>query len=323
MFRDIDIDAEGSVYGVWHDPLNARNPYRNNWRQASWFARAFQKQPRGGEGDFGVVKISSDGTYCFWATYLTGSGKETGAGSVRVGPEDNVYVETWTVSNDMPTTDGAHDRSYNGKSDYYIAKLTSDGSGLIFGTYLGGKGDEIHSTHNLAIDGHGNAYVSVWTSSADFPTTPDTFQRSYNGGYSDWGVAKFSPNGALLASTLIGGSEGENPDGIHVDLQGNMFLAGSTRSPNFPVTVGSRRTGRDKTQSGAVIQLSPDFSRLVFAQRIDGNRNVDLRALFVGQDGVFYVAGESNSDNWPNVNAAQSHLTGQADGIIAKFIPLP
>ncbi|OHB78269.1 MAG: hypothetical protein A2Z25_20065 [Planctomycetes bacterium RBG_16_55_9] len=161
--RDICADSEGNVYGVWHDPLNAKNPHRNSWPDKSWFANAFRKSPKGGEGDFGVVKISADGRRCIWATYLTGSGKETGAGSVRVASDGSVYTETWTFSNDMPTTEGAYDRTHNGGADYYVARLTSDGSELIFGTYIGGSGEEIHSTHNLAIDELGNAYVSVWT----------------------------------------------------------------------------------------------------------------------------------------------------------------
>jgi len=322
-FRDIAIDRDGNVYGVWHDPLNPRNPHKDTWRDPSWFANAFQKEPRGGEGDFGVVKISSDGRKVVWATYLTGSGKETGAGSVRVDPQGYVYAETWTFSADMPTTPGAYDRTYNGASDYYVAKLTPDGSKLVFGTYLGGSGREIHSTHNLAIDDHGNAYVSVWTSSRDFPTTPGAFQRAYGGGYSDWAVAKFSPTGRLVASTLIGGREGENPDGIYVDAAGNVYLSGYTRSPNFPVTADALQKTNQGGRGGAFVKLSPDFRQLRYSTYIGGSRSDNARTGCLASDGAWILAGETGSPDWPTKNAYQKSFAGRGDGIVAKFTPAP
>lgn len=318
-FRDIDIDAEGNVHGVWHDPLNSQNPHRDNWRDPSWFAKAFQKRPKGGEGDFGVVKISADGSRCLWATYLTGSGKETGAASVRVANDGTVYAETWTFSSDMPTTEGAHDRTHNGGPDYYIARLSPDGSKLLFGTYLGGSGREIHSTHNLAIDENGNAYVSVWTSSEDFPTTPGAFQRTYNGDYSDWAVTKLSPTGALVASTFIGGNAGENPDGIYADAQGNVYLSGYTRSTDFPVTVEAGQV--HDGQKAAFVKLSADFSCLLYATYLGGTKRDDGRTGFLDDRGNWYLAGETGSPDWPAKNAFQTTFGGQGDAIVAKFAP--
>jgi hypothetical protein len=319
-FRDIDVDDDGNVYGVWHDPLNPKNPYRDSWRDGSWFANAFQKQPKGGRGDFGVVKVSADGKRCVWATYLTGSGYETGAGSIRVARDGTVYLQTWTQSTDMPTTEGAHSRNNNGMADLYVARLSADGSKLIFGTYLGGSGEEIHSTHNLAIDRAGNAYVSVWTSSKDFPTTPRAFQRTYKGGYSDWGVAKVSSSGALVASTLIGGNAGENPDGIYVDNSGNIYLSGYTRSTNFPVSRTNVRVHAD--QKAVFVKLASDFSRIVYGRYIAGSKRDDGRASFLDSKGTWYVTGETSSTDWPTYNAFQAHHAGEVDGILAKLIPI-
>jgi hypothetical protein len=254
-----------------------------------------------------------------WATYLTGSGKESGIGSVRVAKDGTVYVETWTESTDMPTTEGVHSRKNNGKSDYYIGRLSADGSKLIFGTYLGGSGDEIHSTHNLAIDRAGNAYVSVWTSSKDFPTTSGAFQRTYKGDYSDWGVAKLSPTGALIASTLIGGNAGENPDGIYVDGSGNVYLSGYTRSTDFPLTTEAARVHGG--QKALIVKLSADFNRLLYASYIAGTKRDDGRASFLDEKGNWYLAGEATSTDWPIKNAFQAKHAGQVDGIVVKLRP--
>ncbi len=319
MFRDIDIDQNGNVYGVWHDPLNSANPYRDTWKDPAWFANAFQLNPQGGNGDFGVVKISSDGTQVIWATYLTGSGGEAGAGSVRVDANEYVYVATYTSSSDMPTTPGAYDTTLNGVDDCYVAKLEPDGSNIVFGTYLGGSGGDLPSTHNMAIDNRGNSYVSVWTDSPDFPTTPGAFQRTYGGGYSDMAVAKFSPTGSLIASTFIGGNQGENADGIYVDGSENVYLSGYSRSVNFPVTSDAFQKNFGGVKDSAFVVLSSDFSQLLYSTFIGGSNRDDARSSCLAADGTWHVIGNTASTDWPIKNALQTAISGGNNGFLAKF----
>ena len=213
LCRDLAIDADGDVYV----PMGWANSPLQSPTDPAWFATAFANayQPtRNGKSECGVVKVKSDGSAVLWATWLGGSGSDSMAASIRVDASKNVYVLPQTNSTDAPTTAGAFDRTYNGAADYYLAKLSPDGHQLIYGTYLGGSGDEFLSTHNLAVDANGNAYVSVSTGSPDFPTTAGVFDRTYNGGR-EWAVVKISPTGALLASTYVGGTGGENPDGIY------------------------------------------------------------------------------------------------------------
>ena len=88
-----------------------------------------------------------------------------------------MYVATSTSSADFPTTAGAYDRTHNGGTDYVVVCLTPDGSDLVYATFLGGSGDEVFSTHNLAIDDQGNAYVAVQTSSTNYPINRGTLQE--------------------------------------------------------------------------------------------------------------------------------------------------
>ena len=74
-----------------------------------------------------------------WATWLGGNGNDSQEASIRLDKDNNVFVLPYTLSADAPTTAGAHDRTYNGGADYYLAKLSPDGRQLLYGTYLGGR----------------------------------------------------------------------------------------------------------------------------------------------------------------------------------------
>ncbi|MGI8549818.1 MAG: SBBP repeat-containing protein, partial [Dehalococcoidia bacterium] len=109
--------------------------------------------------------------------------------------------------------------------------------GLVYSTYLGGGGN--NKGQDIAVDGAGDAYVTGWTYSATFPTTPGAFQRSF-GGYGDAFVAKLNPGGsALLYATYLGGSDEDVGNGIVVDGAGNAYVTGWTTSTGFPTTPGA------------------------------------------------------------------------------------
>ena len=99
-----------------------------------------------------------------------------------------------TESTDFPTTGNAVDDSFNGILDIYQATLNSSGTDLDFSTYLGSSGTDgdMDWPPELAIDGEGNAYIAACTDSADFPTTAGAYDISFNGGYRDAIVCKFT-----------------------------------------------------------------------------------------------------------------------------------
>ena len=125
---------------------------------SAWFTNSYQKSVRGGR-DALVAKIKGDGSGVVWASFLGGSGDEGNTNSIQVDGT-GVYVAMFTLSADAPTPNG-FDHTLSGGSDVYLAKLSLDGSQLLYGTYIGGSGAEDTETHQLAIDGQGNAFVAV------------------------------------------------------------------------------------------------------------------------------------------------------------------
>jgi hypothetical protein len=308
--RDLDLDPDGNICL----PLvGISNPQRSPSWYADAFSRAFQPKPSGGT-ESGVAKVSNDGSKVLWATWLGGSRNEVPRMSIRVDGQGAVCVCFDTNSSDMPTTDDAHDRKLDGPADGYVAKISSDGSRLLFGTYLGGaRTDAACNTHNLALDSEGNVYLSCWTNSTDFPTTENAFDRTYRG-MGDIAVVKLSPSGRLLASTFLGASAADESEGIDVDPEGNVLVTGRTKSPDFPVTAGAIQTRFGGGEfDGIVVKLSADLGRLLYASFMGGRSYEFLRASHVSPDGHVVAVGSSNGSDWPVKNAHQQKFAGTND----------
>jgi beta-propeller repeat-containing protein len=318
-FRDMAIDGEGNVYGV----MTVTRP------NSHITPGAYQTSLGGGE-DMLIVKISSDGRRVIYATYLGGSGDDGGR-SLRVASDGSVYVAGVTNSQNMPTTAGAHNTRYNGAQDAYVARLSPDGRSLLFGTYLGGAHrDGTGGTHAIFLDAQGNAFVTGYTNSANFPTTVGAFQRSFAGSNSgvweldgDFFVSKLSPTGQLLASTFLGGSAGEFPEGIGVDAVGNVYVTGMTHSRNFPTTSNAAQTTLRGGVDGVVFKLSANLDQLLYSTYMGGTAasttEESFRAVAVDPAGNIYAGGVTDSSDWPTVNAHQGARAGGVDGTVTKF----
>jgi len=192
-----------------------------------------------GRGDIFITKVNPDLTAILSSTYLGGSDREY-VGDIAVAP-DAIYVVGYTSSDDFPTTSGAYDRDYNsGSKDVIVSKLSMDLSSLLASTYLGGSDNDYGTAIALASDG---VYLVGNTESGDFPTTAGAYDNTING-ERDVFISKMSPNlDQLLAGTFLGGSDYEDAIGLLI-LSGDVYVAGDTRSDNFPITVGNLLNGR-------------------------------------------------------------------------------
>jgi hypothetical protein len=140
------------------------------------------------QGGAFVARLNSAGSALVYATYL-GSGDTNGL-AVRADGAGNAYVTGYTKSLTFPTTLGAFQTTMHGPSDAFLTKFNPSGDALVYSTYLGGASNEDPSEMGVAVDAAGSAYVTGWTASGNFPTTPGAFDATYNGG-GDAFVTKF------------------------------------------------------------------------------------------------------------------------------------
>jgi hypothetical protein len=315
--RDLALDDEGYVYMTLTWEYNADvEPIPE-----SWFTHAYCKTPHGKE-DVGVIKVSSDGSRVLWATFIGGSGGNSGAANLCVGPDHCPILFMGTSSKDMPTTPGAFSSAPNSS---WVGKLSADGSKLLFGTYLGDGKSANPRTHGVAQDAQGNIFTA-FSVEGNWPATPEAFQTKYGGGKGDYAIGKFSPTGKLLAATYLGGSGDEvnGPDTISVDQHGNVLITGgyALNSLDYPVTPGCLQPKNGGGSSEGVLSLlSNDLSTLLYSTYMGGSGADNLRANGFGPDDSFYVAGSSSSPNWPTKNAYQNALYPDKSPslVLAKF----
>jgi hypothetical protein len=199
-------------------------------------------------GDAFVSKLNATGSALLYSTFLGGSDFDLGT-SIAVDSLGDAYVAGQTFSSDFPTTTGVlqpTQPSLPTAGSGFVARLNSDGSALVYSTYLGGQADT--TANGIAVDSQGDAYITGSTRSApnltNFPVTPDAFQNAAlaiaNSGYDPF-VTKLNPTGStLLYSTYLGGSSTQDfGNAIAIDSNGNAYLTGSTRSTDFPTTSGA------------------------------------------------------------------------------------
>jgi len=140
-----------------------------------------------------------------------------------------------------------------------VSKFNPSGSSLLYSTYL--SGNNFDRGNAIAVDSGGDAYVTGYTGSSNFPTTSGAFQVNSGGGINAF-VSKLNPSGgALLYSTYLGGSGNNNGNGIAVDSAGDAYVTGSISSGNFPTTRSAIQTSSGGGIDAFVSKLNPSGSR--------------------------------------------------------------
>ncbi|MGQ0798113.1 MAG: SBBP repeat-containing protein [Methanobacteriota archaeon] len=254
-------------------------------------------------------------------TYLGGNATDW-ATDVAIDVDGNTYVIGLTNSTDFPVTPEAYDPTHNGDFDVFLAKFTATGF-LEFSTLLGGA--SFDRGLSIELDASGHVYVAGTTKSADFPTTPEAFDKTYGGQFSDIFLAKFRPDGSLVYSTYIGGSGPDAPWAIAVDRQGNAYLAGDSNSTDFPTTLGAfvvRRTDEEDGRDVFVTKLSADGRSLAYSSLFGGESGDQAYSIAVDDAGGAYVAGWTASPDFPTTEGAfDSTWNGFGDAFVVRLDP--
>jgi len=186
---------------------------------------------------------------------------------------------------------------------------------LSYSTYLGGSGGEVG--YGIAVDGLGNAYVTGYTSSSNFPTQAP-YQGTYAGGW-DAFITKLSPSGNTLSySTYLGGSGYDFGYGIAVDGSGNAYVTGRTESTDFPMQNPYQGTNAG-TSDAFITKLSPSGSALSYSTYLGGAEVDYAYGITVDGSGNVYVTGDSESTDFPTQNPYQGTNAGTYDAFITKL----
>jgi hypothetical protein len=298
--QSIAVDSSGNAY-VTGRTISTDFPTMNPLQPVN-----------GGSYDAFVSEINPSGSALVYSTYLGGGGADYGY-SIAMDSSRNVYVIGYTGSTNFPTMNPLQPAN-GGAVDAFVAKLNPSGSALVYSTYLGGSGDDLGQ--GIAVDSSGNAYVTGWTSSTNFPTM-NPLQPTYGGGPYDVFVAAINPSGsALVYSTYLGGSFDDEGYGIAVDSSGNAYVTGVTTSTNFP-TVTPLQPANEGTDA-FVSEISPSGSALVYSTYLGGGGDFGY-GIATDSSGNAYVTGETASKHFPTKNALQPTNRGQLDAFVTKI----
>jgi hypothetical protein len=223
------------IQGLTLDP--SANVYVTGLTFSSNFpttAGSFQPQYVSDPGGASFVsKFDTSGQNLLYSTYLIGGQ----AFAIAVNSSGNAYV-TGSAGGGFPITPGAFQTTQGGGSstDAFITEFDATGSSLVYSTFLGGN--NIDGGYAIALDSSGNAYVTGQTASQNFPLQAPV--QPYYGGVPNVFVSEVNNTGSqLIFSTYLGGgAQGygdQQGNAIAIDASGNMYVAGYTATPDFPV----------------------------------------------------------------------------------------
>jgi len=294
-----------------------------------------------------VMKFNSSGTLIF-STFLGGSNTALGQ-AIVAAPDGSVYVGGYTVGSDFPVTSNAYQKVPGGSKDAFLAKISPDGSHLVYSTYLGGSGDE--NIGKLMLNPDGSLWMAGLASAPGLTPSATAFQKQPNGTDNMFvAKAQFSSSGALQFPylTFIGGSnQGEENPFYYIDLTldstGNVYLGASTNSGDYPVTSnayerpfplsGACTDSATPNSVGIVTKFSPDLSQMLYSTVIGGHTedqngypdcNQSVLTIHLDAQNNIWLVGTTGMSDFPvtpNAISRQLNLTGGAgvDDFVAEL----
>jgi hypothetical protein len=302
--------------------------------------------------DVFVSKLNAAGTALVYSTYIGGTAPDA-ANGIAVDSTGSAYLTGSTSSTDFPTVN-PFQATGSMAGDAFVTKLNAAGNGLVYSTYLSGsRGGQ---ATGIAVDSAGSTYVTGWTRSTDFPTTSGALEPTFPDptlctlpsgvsnclasatGCTHTFAVKLSPAGsaALYSTYLGGGCDFDTGQGIAVDSSGNAYIAGSAYPAgtsigpggDFPTTAGAYQpsfatapcNGGFACSDAFVAKLNSTGSALVYSTLLGGTASEGAAGgIALGATGNVYLAGNTNSTDFPTMNAFQATLNGAYDVFVAKL----
>jgi hypothetical protein len=285
-------------------------------------AGAFQTTPAG-NGDASVTELNSSGSGLVYSTLLGGSNTDS-VQAIALDTSNNAYLVGQTSSSDFPVTAGVLQNKLKSSigTNVFVTKLNSNGTGLIYSTYLGGSGLDIGNA--LSFDQSSqDLYVTGNTSSTDFPTTTGAFQTAIQGGPNKTSgfIAKINGDAtSLIYSTILGGSEAtDQANAIAHDSSGIAYVAGSAGSLDFPVTSDAFQK-TENTTGMFFTELNSAGAELVYSTFLSGNAADGATGIMLDSAKNAYIGGTTSSHDLPTTpGVLQPASGGMGDGFVVEF----
>ncbi len=266
-----------------------------------------------GQADFIVGKLNLATNTLIFSTYFGGVGTDAmNLSSGGVDAAGNIYFAGVSNSFDYPITPNAFQTENGGSDDAVVTKINAAGNTVLYSTFLGGN--LVDAADALAVDPGGNAYVTGFTRSANYPTK-NAFQSELKD--PDAFVTKLNPSGSeLVFSTFLGGLNLERGSGIATDAAGNCYVTGRSNSGDFPA---KRSLRPPRGVDDAFISRFNRDGALLFSTLFGGGANDYGFGITADNNNNAYVTGRATRNFLVTPGAFQTALGGNADAFLAKI----
>ena len=247
-----------------------------------------------------------------YSTYLGGSGNDEGYG-IAFDSNGNAYVTGQTASSNFPVVGSVASNILHGAANVFVTKIASNGSKLIYSTYVGGSSSD--SGNGIAVDASGDAFVAGGTTSSDFPTTPAAFQPKLGtGATGNAFVFELNPDGTSLTySTYLGGTGDDVALGVALDVTGAVYTGGETTSTDFPIMNPIQGTLAGSS-NGFVTKLNSSGTALMYSTYLGGGTGDAVFGVALDPSDNAYVSGKASSPNFPTTKGAFQTKCGSCNG---------
>jgi hypothetical protein len=298
------------------------NVYITGWTSSTNFpVLAPIRSHLGGTRDAFVTKLAAAGNALVYSTYLGGSGVDAGYSIALTKTTNYAVVVGDTTSADFPVTSGVVQTQPGGGQDAFVAMISPAGNTLTFATYLGGNG--IDHAAAVKVGSSGGIFVGGYTWSTNFPVL--NAQQPYSGGGQDGFVVKLNPTATKFYwSTYLGGSGGssgapEEVNALTLDVSSNVVVAGTTSSPNFPVTPGTFQTTINGVTDGFVARIANSSGYIMQCTYLGGSLADSINAVTTDFHNYIYVTGSTSSPDFPVQWPFQATNAGLLDAFVVKM----
>lgn len=246
--------------------------------------------------DVFVTRLSAGGSQLVYSTYYGGFGDDYGM-SLALNVDGEAFVAGHTNGGAIPTTPGAFDETYNGAigfSDIFAFRLTSDGSSLIYSTFIGGN--ESETAEDIAINDANEIYLTGEASSFNFPTTQGAVFPNKSSINSAVYALRLSADGSqMIYCTFLDGERGDYGEALELAPDGKLWLTGRTYSEFFPMTPGAFKDTVTGNSDAFIVLLNEDASQLLAATYLGGYQLEAGTGIELTAGGDVFIAGNTLS----------------------------